>query len=236
MTLPAPSERTRRRRPGVGALVALALLVGVTALVTAVGAWVESRELAALSEATRQRLEVHALSLGNAVARFEYLPSTVALNPELALLAKRPDDAALADGVNRYLEQVNRQAGSTALYLMDRDGRTLATSNWQTSESYLGLNFGFRPYFLDAVAGGFGRFYGVGVTTGRPGYFMATPVHNGHQVIAVVAVKVNLDELEASWSDAVDQVAVFDGNGVAFLSGEPAWRLHARDRLSDEQL
>jgi two-component system C4-dicarboxylate transport sensor histidine kinase DctB len=231
----APPEPTAR--PGRGNLMLVLILVlCMIAVVMGAGAWVESRELNALGEATRQRLEVQALSLSNAVARFEYLPYTVALNPDLAQLATHPSDTALADTVNRYLEQVNREAGSTVLYLMDRDGTTVAASNWQTDESFKGLNFGFRPYFVDAAAGGFGRFYGVGTTTGRPGYFMATPVRSGSRVIGVVAVKVSLDALEASWSHAVDRVAVFDRHGVAFLSGEPAWRLKAREPLSESQL
>lgn len=204
--------------------------------VIGVGAGVASRELDALIEATQQRLEVQALSLSNAVARFEYLPYTVALNPDLAELAAHPDDKTQIESVNRYLEQVNREAGSTALYLMDPQGRTLATSNWQSDESYAGLNFGFRPYFLDAVAGGMGRFYGVGVSTGRPGYFMASPVRKGMKVVAVVAVKVSLDALENAWAHAVDRVAVFDARGVVILSGEPEWRLHALAPLSPDQV
>ncbi len=229
---PAAPRTSRRAR-----LAAVLLGLGVTAgLVVAAGEWVERRELAALSDATRQRLEVQTLSLGNAVARFEYLPYTVALNPDLAQLISRPGDTQLADTVNRYLAQVNREAGSTVLYLMDQHGLTLASSNWHSDESYIGMNFGFRPYFADAIAGGFGRFYGVGITTGRPGYFMASPVRQGHRVVGVVAVKVSLDALEASWDHAVDRVAVFDRQGVAFLSGEPSWRLRSREPLTEAQL
>lgn len=227
------ASRTSR---GVRLAAVVAVVVTIAALVTAVGEWVGSRELAVLSDATRQRLEVQALSLGNAVARFEYLPYTVALNPDLSHLIAHPGDVVLTETVNRYLAQVNREAGSTALYLMNHEGQTLASSNWQTTESYVGLNFGFRPYVVEAARGGFGRFYGVGVTTGRPGYFMATPVRQGERVIGVVAVKVSLDSLEASWDHAVDRVAVFDREGVVFLSGEPAWRLRARAPLSQSQL
>ena len=76
----------------------------------------------------------------------------------------------------------------------------------------------------------------MGVTTGLAGYFMASPVYHDNQVIAVVAVKISLDALEASWSHAIDRVAVFDSSGVAFLSGESAWRLHSREPLSEAQL
>jgi two-component system C4-dicarboxylate transport sensor histidine kinase DctB len=207
----------------------------VVAVVMGAGAWVEHRGLAALSEAARQRVEVQALSLSNAVARFESLPYTVALNVDLALLAQHSHDKALQARVNGYLERVNQKAGSTVLYLMDRNGLTLASSNWSAPTSYVGENYAFRPYFSAAVSGGFGRFYGVGVTTGLAGYYMASPVYSGQQVMGVVAVKISLDALESSWAHSLDQVVVFDSRGVAFLSGEPSWRLRTREPLSDSQ-
>mgnify|MGYP006185606205 CR=1 FL=1 len=45
-----------------------------------------------------------------------------------ALLAD-PDNPALRARVNAYLEDVNRRAGSLDLYVMDRQGLTLAASN-----------------------------------------------------------------------------------------------------------
>ena len=57
------------------------------------------------------------------------------------------------------------------LYLLDRNGETIAASNWRDWSSFVGNNYAFRPYFRDAVANGSGRYFAVGVTTGIPGYF-----------------------------------------------------------------
>jgi len=41
---------------------------------------------------------------------------------------------------------------------MDSRGITLAASNWNEESSFVGRDFGFRPYFTQAMAGHLGRF------------------------------------------------------------------------------
>lgn len=62
-------------------------------------------------------------------------------------------------------------ADINAYFCLTGTGLTLAASNYRQSGSYVGNNYAFRPYFRDAVDNGFGVFYGVGATTGDPGYF-----------------------------------------------------------------
>ena len=100
--------------------------------------------------------------------RFEYLPSVVALNDKVAALLESPTDRELIDAVNRYLKTVNMQAGASAIYVMNRDGLTLAASNWDQPNSFVNNNYSFRPYFRDSMQGRPGRFYGIGTVSARP--------------------------------------------------------------------
>ena len=59
---------------------------------------------------------------------------------------------------NDYLETIVRHSLADAAYIIDRSGLTLASSNWNLPSSFVGHNYGFRPYFLDAIDGGQGRF------------------------------------------------------------------------------
>ena len=55
-----------------------------------------------------------------------------------------------------------------------------------------------------------GLFYGVGLTTGIPGHFIAAPVRGqGGDVIGVVAVKVSLDSIEAAWDAAREPILLY---------------------------
>ncbi len=100
--------------------------------------------------------------------------------------------------INAYLEGLNRRAGGRAVYLLDTNGRVLATSNWSDPDSYLGEDLSFRAYWQDAMKGKPGRFYGIGSTRGEPGTTWPGLVHGG-RIIGVAVVKVKMDALEERW-------------------------------------
>src|SRR5690606_3716578 len=99
-----------------------------------------------------------------------------------------------------------------------------------------GHNYAFRPYFLDAMAAGSGRFYAVGVTTGKPGYFLSSRVEADGRPIGVAIAKVDMAPLAATWAAAGEMTAIADGDGVIFLSGEPGWTYRPLQSLDDETL
>ena len=115
-------------------------------------------------------------------------------------LLRRPDAADLVDRVNRHLEQLNLRAHSTAIFILDTRGDTVAASNWNEPDSFVGMALSYRPYFTDALRHGSGRFYGIGTTSGQPGYYFAHAIRDKGQLLGVAAVKVSLDRVEATWA------------------------------------
>src|SRR5205823_1426840 len=75
-----------------------------------------------------------------------------------------------------------------------------------------------RPYVGDAVKKGRGRFYGVGITSRKPGYYLSYALHRGEGLRGVVAVKVNIEEAETAWRKLPGDVALVDERGVVILS------------------
>lgn len=75
------------------------------------------------------RLELYTASLQREISKYAFLPGTLDLEKEvLALLA--PDaSAAQAEEVSAYLEQLNERAGTLSIYVINLDGRVVATSN-----------------------------------------------------------------------------------------------------------
>lgn len=204
--------------------LALAVVVGIY-LIAAERARQESHAAAG------RQLQIVALDLESVLERFESLPFALAFHPDLALALDRPDDEALIRRVNQTLHSIQRQARVSAIYLMDERGLTLASSNWQQAYSFVGKNFSFRPYFRDAMAGGAGRFYGIGNATGEPGYFISQPVYRGDPEggtpAGVIAVKIGLAEFEQTWASSEDPIALADARGVVFLSNRADWRYHS---------
>lgn len=167
-----------------------------------------------------QRLDAFALSLEATLVRHESLPGLLALDPSLLALLRAPEDKQRITAANAYLEAAQQSAVVAATYLIDINGKTLAASNWRQPLSFIGHNYAFRPYFNDAIKNGIGRFYGVGVTTGAPGYFLAAPVHDQGHVLGVVVLKVGLESMEQALSSIGDTMLLSDADGIVFLSSE----------------
>ncbi|PVX35393.1 ATP-binding protein [Janthinobacterium sp. 78] len=210
------------------------LAVGSLAVLTwASYAWVKQRQLDELHRTLDSRAELYAASIGGALNKYEFLPLAVAQSDAVAQLLEQPG-ADRVTQINAYLVDMNRRAGAFAVYVLDDKGTTLASSNWQDRSSYVGVNYGFRPYFKNAIAGGIGRFYGIGFSTFEAGYFISQPVQRDGRIIGIVAAKVNLDWIEQSWRTpgAGEQIWVKDANGVIILATTPAFKFKTLAPLS----
>ena len=181
---------------------------------------------------SEQRLEAFALSLEATLNRYEALPGLLALDPFLADVLRYPDQPEHIAQANHRLEAIQEKTAATAVFLINTEGKTLAASNWRWPHSFVGHNYIFRPYFRDALSEGFGRFYGVGVTTGEPGYFLATPLKDGEQVIGVIVLKISLEAIEQILVGAGNTLLV-DPDGVVFLASRSVWRYRSLGVLRD---
>lgn len=199
------------------------MLVG--AIVAAMATWVVAYRLAAveIEAGLEQSLIVTRRAVESEIERFRTLPRVVGEDARIRALIENPADAARIDAANAYLERVAEHSGVAEIYVLDASGTTLSASNYREEGSFVGNNYAFRPYFSDAVAHGEGRYYAIGVTTGRPGYFLSSRLDVSASRGVVVA-KVDLEPLEQAWRDAGALTAIADRYGVVFLSGNPDWR------------
>jgi two-component system C4-dicarboxylate transport sensor histidine kinase DctB len=214
-------------------LLALALLAGLVALAY----WgAQRRSLDELHRILAPRAEVYAATLGGVLSKYEFLPLAVAQSAAVADLLLHTDGSKVSQ-VNAYLKDINDRVGAFAVYVLDPQGVVLASSNWQQPTSYVGQNYGFRPYFEQAIRGGIGRFYGIGVSTGEAGLFIAQPIRHEGRIIGIAAAKVSLDWIEQSWRapGTTEQIWVSDANGVIILSSFPGLKFSSLRPLSDAQ-
>ena len=145
----------------------LLLLTTAAVLAAAAAAWkvAYDMELADLAGRADEGLLLKKSNVVTEADRYRYLPSVVAQDDRILKLLDGPDDPIRVDLANRYLETVNRSAGSHDLFVMDDTGTVLASSNWQDADSRVGMNYGDRVYFKDAMLTGEGRQYVIGRTT-----------------------------------------------------------------------
>ncbi|MCM2459503.1 sensor histidine kinase [Pseudomonas sp. CG7] len=188
-----------------------------------------------LAGQNRQTLDLYVANLLGTLHRYEVLPQILGELPALRAALSAPDDGVTQGNANRLLKNISAQTGAEVMYLMDPSGKTLAASNWDKHDSFVGRNFAFRPYFIEAMAGRLGRFFGLGTTSAKRGYFFAAAVHDREKVIGVLVVKVDLDHTESLWGKTPEQLLVTDHNGVVILTSRQEWRFRATRPLSDDE-
>jgi len=206
-------------------LITLLIVLG-TAL-SAGWAMHQAKRQAMAADARRasQQLGLYANALHTLIDRYRALPAVLALDPELIAALQGPVSEPLQDALNRKLERINGAANSSTLELLDRTGLAIAASNWRLPSSYVGSNYGFRPYFKQARSQGSGRFYAVGVTSGVPGYFLASAVNDEHgRFLGAMVVKLEFPELEREWRQGSDILLVSDARGITFIANQEGWR------------
>ncbi|APF39591.1 two-component sensor histidine kinase (plasmid) [Chelatococcus daeguensis] len=183
---------------------------------------------------TTLRLAVAALH--GHMRRYEPLPSLIADHDDIRELARRPENPGLRAAANRYLKEINGLLESSDIYVMAPDGVTIAASNYDEPLSFVGENFSYRPYFQDAMKGERGRFFALGTTSLKRGYYYSAPIRDGEAIRGVVVFKVDVDVIELSWRGSDHVIIVTDPEGIVFLTGRDEWRYAGLEPLTPERL
>lgn len=231
---PTHLSHTPLKQPGRRFAVGVAGVVG--ALLTAFALLfplLERVYLAQLAEKEASTLTLAVEGLNGSLQRFEALPGLIAERPEVnAALQNQSDDVLLSE-VNTELQRIADEVGLSDIFLINAAGTTIAASNHWKERSFVGRNFQFRPYFVQALAGERGQFFALGTTSGERGYFFAEAVRDGADVIGVLAVKFTFDAFEDAWRAGDNVVAVKDDDGVVFISNRSEWHFRSFAPLTD---
>jgi diguanylate cyclase (GGDEF)-like protein len=222
-----------KNRPFVLVLVlVLALLAGVT------GAFLEGQHLA--QERVEATLDRGSVSLRNLLQRDLdnplLVPEVLSTTPMVRSLLANPSPQAAA-AQSELLEETARNTRVDVIYLMNLKGDCLAASNWRAADSFVGKNYGFRPYFQQALAGQTGRYIAKGVTSARIGYYLARAVTVGGEIRGVMVVKISFDTLQTRidelWRRNKEFNILTDGNGVVVLAPVNAFTFKTMQALPE---
>jgi diguanylate cyclase (GGDEF)-like protein/PAS domain S-box-containing protein len=135
---------------------------------------------------------------------------------------------------NSALDRYNSAMGASVSYLMDSEGKTIASSNRNEPGSFVGKSYQFRPYFTQAINGKAGRYFALGVTSLKRGFYASYPVRDGQgAIIGVVVIKKDLDYLEANLSGHT-YFFFINPQGFVFLSNKKEMRFKSLWPISKE--
>jgi len=211
-------------------LILFALVVGQAAQIS------RQNALEELQQRAQGDLNRYLLNLQQKLDRYKDLPSLLATHTTLQNVLRQPEDPEARRQASVYLAQVQATIEASDVYVMNRSGHTVAASNWMRLRSFIGRNFAFRPYFKDAIEGRPGRYFALGSTSRKRGYYFSYPVYEGDLVNGVVVVKIDLSEIESDWSDAERDILVTDEDGVIFISSRNDWKFRTLHPLQEKDM
>lgn len=157
---------------------------------------------------------------------------------ELRVPLIKPNDDSLAKA-NAMLDHFKATLDVDVCYLMDSSGNTIASSNRYDSDSFVGQNFSFRPYFQQAIQGTLSTYLALGTTSGKRGAYYSHPIYEkGRSTpIGIAVIKASIELVEKELTPTSDEIVlVTDPKGVAFISNRKDWLYRVLWELSPEQI
>jgi len=144
-------------------------------------------------------------------------------------------DLAVQKGSEDILDLFKSSLTVDVCYIMNSQGTTVATSNRNAPDSFMNKNFGFRPYFTNAIQGESATYLALGTTSGKRGGYYSYPIfdNNKKNILGVAVIKTSIELIEKELVPLNDEtILVTDPYGVIFISNRDDWIYHTVEQLS----
>ena len=223
-------------RPSKRPLILVLTITLFAVLIIYVSTVTRTQVMLELKQKAAADLSQYQASVQQRLERYRSLPQLLANHDLLRLVVTPGRTPELVTRANRYLQDAAELVNALDIYVMAADGTTTAASNWQKETSFVGRNFSFRPYFTAAMSGQPGRYFALGSTTNKRGYYFSYPSRSPSGIIGAVIVKIDLDQIEERWNDTDTHILVADEDGVVVISTQPQWMFQTLRPLSNEQM
>lgn len=220
-------------KPEINLRTLLIVLATIAFICPAVGGYLYYSTLSQSSiELAHKDAEEHLKDLGNDIDT--HLTWSLRSAKSLAGLKElrqsllQADVVALAE-TDAVLDHFCEAIKVSVCYLMGPTGNTIASSNRNAPDSFVGKNYRFRPYFKQAMKGIPTVYMALGITSKKRGIYFSHPVYEKGQGVplGVVVIKASAERIEKNIIKARDGIVLLtDPHGVIFFSNRPAWLYH----------
>ncbi|MFB9948489.1 ATP-binding protein [Rhizobium puerariae] len=231
------SDDARLDRRARRAWIAFALLAVAICAATlhVVGLYGRASALSALETQGRTDANLKVALLRAVLERPRALPLLLSRDRDVeeALSDPSPDRSG---ALSRKLEDLVAGTNASVLYVIGTDGVAISASNWREATSFVGSDYAFRRYFSGAMQTGTAEHFALGSVSKRPGLYISHRVGPASKPLGVVVVKMEFDQLESDWRDALRPAFVVDGNHVVLITSIPSWRFMTTETLPPENL
>jgi diguanylate cyclase (GGDEF)-like protein/PAS domain S-box-containing protein len=150
-----------------------------------------------------------------------------------ALLKGGKDDM---DRANTVLDRYNKAMQNSVCYLLDINGKAIASSNRNLPVSFVGKYYTYSPYFQQSAAGGPGRYFDIRIASGKREFYTSSPVEDDNgKIIGVAVIKKDIGNTEKDFQKHA-YCFFINPQGVIFLASQPdmllrsLWPLAVKER------
>jgi PAS domain S-box-containing protein len=195
----------------------------------------------ALKEAERQavaRVQMIKKNISSFLSENIKPVSTLAGIKEVSRLFVRAD-ADSRKRANAIIDHFRASLDADVCYLMDPKGNTVASSNRDAPDSFVGKNFSFRPYFKQAIKGMPATYLALGITSRKRGAYYSHPVYDKIRKapVGVAVIKASIELIEKELVTGSDEIVlVIDPQSVVFISNRKEWLYHSLKKLSSDEI
>ncbi len=147
------------------------------------------------------------------------------------------EDTNVLIEANTVLGRFRSDLNVSVCYLMNQSGNTIASSNYQDSNSFIGTNYGFRPYFKKGMQGIPVVYMALGVTSKKRGIYYSHPVYDDkkEKPLGIAVLKTSVEKIEKNFRQSHDGIVLLtDPHGMVFLSNRTDWLYKVLWKVSSE--
>lgn len=176
-----------------------------------------------LSQTGAVRVEQARDRLLGQLASFRQLPNFLAKHPTVKKVLQGRTTSATA---SEFLLDTALISGADNIFILDRSGTTIASSNSNTVHNFIGNNYSFRPHVRAAMNGRLGFYHALESSDDSRDFYIARGIsllqtpHAG-----VVVIQLDVAALEFEWRVDEEVLAFFDTDGVAFVTNRQSLAL-----------
>ena len=161
----------------------------------------------------------------------------MAASEDIRAALLNPDRNAIARA-NQILDRFKWAMEADVCYLMDRNGDTIASSNRNDPDSFIGQNFSFRPYFIQAMVGMPAQYMALGMTSKKRGAYYSHPVYcpGIEKPLGVAVIKAPIRVMEKHLVRSEDGITLFTSpEGIIFSASRDDWLYKSVRKLEPEE-
>jgi len=157
---------------------------------------------------------------------------------EMGEVLSHPRGPSLARA-NAVLDHFRNALAADVCYVMDRGGTTVASSNRDAPDSFVGNNFAFRPYWKQAIRGTPATYMAQGVTSNVRGVYFSHPVYGDPAAppVGVAVIKVSTGPIEREFLQGGEGIVLLaDPKGIVFVTSSKEWLYRSLQGLTQEDV